>query len=112
MTAAILADHHLRQVTSKGYIKWRDSDLYLTEALQGQTVALAQRDDGDWVMRFRQFDLAMLDDKSNAIRIARLGQIVDYFKPLVKNTRTHDIEKCGSGTASQNSFSIDISQNV
>ena len=66
------ADHHVRRVNSKGYIKWRDNGLYLTEALMGQTVALARRDDGDWVVRFRQFDLAVLDNESDTIGVDRL----------------------------------------
>ena len=71
------ADHHIRRVGSKGYIKWRDATIYLTEALQGQTVALAQGDDGDWAVRFRQFTLAMLSDATNTIRPARLARAQD-----------------------------------
>jgi putative transposase len=69
------ADHHVLRVNTKGYIRWRDHDLYLTEALSGQTVALAQRDDDDWTVRFRQFDLAMVGDETNTIRQVRLGRV-------------------------------------
>jgi transposase InsO family protein len=62
------ADHHARRVDVKGYIKWRDDGVYLTEALRGETVALARRDDGDWAIRFRGFDLAMLSDATREIR--------------------------------------------
>lgn len=71
------ADHHVRRVGVKGYIKWRDGELYLTEALRGETVALARRDDGDWTIRFRGFDLATLSDETHDIRrsgLARIGQ--------------------------------------
>jgi putative transposase len=61
-------DHHLRRVNSSGYIEWRDQRLYLTEALRRETVALAQRDDGDWAIRFRGFDLAVLDEQTNVVR--------------------------------------------
>jgi transposase InsO family protein len=67
------ADHHARKVSAKGYIKWRDGTVYLTEALRGQTIAVAQSDDGDWRIRFRQFDLAVLSDRTGAIRHARLA---------------------------------------
>jgi transposase InsO family protein len=70
------ADHRARRVNGRGYIKWRDRLVYLTEALAGQTVALAQDDDGDWSIRFRQFSLAMLSDATNMIRpsgLARTG---------------------------------------
>jgi len=69
------ADHHLRRVSAKGYIAWRDGTIYLTEALRGETVALAQRDDGNWAIRFRAFDLAVLHDESNTIRQPRLARL-------------------------------------
>ena len=40
----------------------------------GQTVALARRDDGDWVVRFRQFELAVLDNESDTIGVDRLSR--------------------------------------
>jgi len=70
------ADHHARRVDRKGYIKWRDGGVYLTEALRGETVGLARRDDGDWTIRFRGFDLATLSDETHDIRrsgLARTG---------------------------------------
>ncbi len=66
------ADHQVRRVNGKGYVKWRDAAVYVTEALCGQTVAFAQRDDGDWAIRFRQFDLAMLSDRTNRLQPGRL----------------------------------------
>ena len=66
------ADHHVRRVSAKGYVKWRDGAVYLTEALRDQTVALAQGDDGDWRIKFRQFDMAVLSDATGQIRHARL----------------------------------------
>ena len=68
------ADHHRRRVTGKGYILWRDRPLYLTEALREETVALARRDDGDWTVRFRDVDLAVLDKQSNVIRRAAAAE--------------------------------------
>ena len=70
------ADHHARRVDVKGYIKWRDGGIYLSEALRGETIALARRDDGDWTVRFRGFDLATLNDETHDIRrsgLARTG---------------------------------------
>jgi transposase InsO family protein len=71
------ADHHVRRVTGAGIIQWQDTPLYLSEALKGQTIGLARRDDGHWAIRFRNFDLATLDQESKAIRrsgLARSGQ--------------------------------------
>jgi putative transposase len=71
------ADHHARRVTGAGVIHWQDTTLYLSEALKGQTVGLARRDDGHWAIRFRNFDLATLDQETKVIRrsgLARSGQ--------------------------------------
>ena len=71
------ADHQVRRVGGDGYIKWRDGKLYLSEALRQETVALARRDDGNWAIRFRNFDLATLTDDGNEVRrsgLARSGQ--------------------------------------
>ncbi|MGZ3280995.1 MAG: integrase core domain-containing protein [Caulobacteraceae bacterium] len=68
------ADHHTRRVDRKGYIRWRDGGLYLGEALRGETIALARRDDGDWVIRFRGFALATLSDETDVIRRSGLAR--------------------------------------
>jgi transposase InsO family protein len=71
------ADHQVRRVGGDGYIKWRDGKLYLSEAMRKETIALAQRDDGDWAIRFRNFDLGTLTDEGNEIRrsgLVRLSQ--------------------------------------
>jgi transposase InsO family protein len=69
-------DHQVRRVRTDGYILWRDKKLYLTEALVGQTVGLARRDDGDWTVRFRSFDVARVGEDSGALirsGLARTG---------------------------------------
>ena len=71
------ADHQVRRVGGDGYIKWRDGKLYLSEALRKETIALTQRDDGNWAIRFRNFDLGTLTDEGNEIRrsgLVRLSQ--------------------------------------
>lgn len=70
-------DHHVRRVNVKGYFKWRHGVLYLSEALAREKVGLVQDDDGNWIIRYRNFDLAILDDRLNEIRnsgLARSGQ--------------------------------------
>ncbi len=69
-------DHQVKRVRGDGYISWQDNKLYLTEALAGETVALARRDDGDWAIRFRQFDVARVGaENGQLIRsgLARTG---------------------------------------
>lgn len=62
------SDHHVRKVIGDGHIRWRDTTVYLSAALIGEQVGLARRDDGDWAVRFRDFDLTVLDDETNAPR--------------------------------------------
>jgi hypothetical protein len=68
------ADHHVRRVIGDGYIRWRDGSVYLTGALRGETVGVAQRDDGDWAVRFRGFDLAVLPDNSGELKRCGLSR--------------------------------------
>jgi transposase InsO family protein len=72
------ADHHVRRVLGDGYIKWRDGTVYLSGALRGETVAVARRDDGDWAVRFRGFDLAVLLEKSDGLRRCGLARTPAY----------------------------------
>jgi hypothetical protein len=72
------ADHQVRRVVGDGYIKWRDGTVYLSGALRGGTVALAQRDDGDWAVRFRDFDLTVLSDETAKIRRCKLARTPEY----------------------------------
>jgi putative transposase len=69
------ADHQVRRVGGDGYIKWRDGKLYLSEAMRKETIALAQRDDGNWAIRFRNFDLGTLTDAGNEIRRSGLVRL-------------------------------------
>jgi putative transposase len=67
------ADHAVRRVSPDGYIRWQERRLYLSEALAGEHVALAQQDDGDWVVRFRGFDLAGIDDDTAMLKSTGLA---------------------------------------
>ncbi len=72
------ADHYALPVTAKGLIRWRGNSLYISEAFAHETVAMAQRDDGDWTIRFRWIDLATVsDEKAQIVRskLARTSQL-------------------------------------
>jgi transposase InsO family protein len=73
------ADHHVRSVLGDGYIRWQDGTVYLSGALRGQTVAVARRDDGDWAIRFRGFDLAVLLEAGNTVKRCGLARTPLYF---------------------------------
>ena len=72
------ADHQIRRVVGDGYIKWRDGTVYLSGALRGETVGVARRDDGDWTVRFRGFDLAILPEGGGPLRRSGLARMPVY----------------------------------
>jgi len=74
-------DHHVRRGTGDGHITWRDRRLYLSAALRGETVGLGQRDAGDWVVRFRGFDLAVVADADGRLRRSTDGAAPDGAAP-------------------------------
>ncbi len=76
------ADHHVRHVVGDGYVVWRDQPLYLSAALRGERVGLAQRSDGDWWVRFRGFDLARVDNASGKLRREPLRRIPPPIEAL------------------------------
>jgi transposase InsO family protein len=62
------ADHHVRRVIGDGHIRWRDGTIYLSAALKGEDVGLKRRDDGGWTVWFRNYDLTVIDDRTNLPR--------------------------------------------
>ncbi len=55
------ADHQVRRVRSAGEIKWRGEFAFVSEALAGELVGLAELDTGDHVVRFCGRDVGLLD---------------------------------------------------
>ena len=49
-------------VTNKGYINWRGSQIYVSEALCGEHVALKQVDNSCWEIRFSFYLLGIFDE--------------------------------------------------
>lgn len=54
-------DAEVRRVRSGGEIKWRNSMLFISEALIGEAVGLTERDDGHWLVRFNKVQLGFID---------------------------------------------------
>ena len=62
------ADHAERIVRPGGEIKWAGDYLFLTEALAGEPVGIAETDGGDWIVRFLDVDLGLIDRRTRKIR--------------------------------------------
>ena len=86
------ADHHARRVSHDGYIRWQEARIYVSEALAKETIALAQRDDEDWIIRFRGFDLAILADAGHQLQRSALAQ---------SGQRRTNSENCHPGSRSR-----------
>jgi putative transposase len=62
--------HQVRRVNANGYIKWRGELVFVSEALRGEAVGLAETPHGDWHVRFMQLELGRIDRKSSRFRAA------------------------------------------
>src|SRR5882724_892673 len=62
------AGHALRGVRPNGAIRWRDAEIYLTQALAGETVGLAERADGGWAVRYGPIELGIIDHRGQRLR--------------------------------------------
>jgi transposase InsO family protein len=55
------ADHEVRRVRPPGTIKWKGDQVFISEALVGEFVGIAELDTGDHVVRFCNRDIGLLD---------------------------------------------------
>jgi len=64
------AHHEVRRVRGSGEIRWRGECVFIGEALAGEVVGLAERDQGHHIVRFCHHDLGMIDPKKIFRRFA------------------------------------------
>lgn len=57
----------VRRVRRQGFIRWGGKQIYLSQALAYETVALEQTDDHLWEIRFSSYRLAKLNEKTGKI---------------------------------------------
>jgi transposase InsO family protein len=55
------AGDQVRRVRSSGEIKWRGQRRFISEALIGEAVAVTEREDGHWLVRFANVPLVLID---------------------------------------------------
>jgi hypothetical protein len=55
------ATHQVRRVKETGQIKWHGEDVFVSEAVRGELVGLAETDGGDWTVRFMHVELGRID---------------------------------------------------
>lgn len=64
------ADHQVRRVRTSGEIRWKGECIFVSEALVGELVGIAELETGDYVVRFCTRDVGILDRKSRFRRFA------------------------------------------
>ncbi len=55
------ADHQVRRVRGNGEIKWKGEFVFIGEALVDELVGIAERETGDYVVRFCHLDIGLID---------------------------------------------------
>ena len=68
--------HDVRRVRPNGAIRWRDAEIYVTQALDGEPVAIAEREDGDWVV-YGPIELGIIDRQRGRLRRPKGCGLVD-----------------------------------
>ncbi len=61
------ACHAVRRVRRSGEIKWGGKSIFISETLAGETVGIAETRDGDWLVRYGQIDLGIIDPKKHRL---------------------------------------------
>lgn len=63
-------DHQVRRVNSNGEIKWFGERIFISTALIGELVGIAELDTGDHVVRFCELDVGLIDIRGRFSRFA------------------------------------------
>jgi transposase InsO family protein len=64
------ADHQVRRVRSSGEIRWNGEFVFVSEALIGEFVGIAELETGDHVVRFCDLDIGLIDRRGRFARFA------------------------------------------
>jgi putative transposase len=61
------AEHAVRRVRPTGEIKWGGERVFISEALAGEPVGIAEGENGDWLVRFASLDLGIIDRRTKKL---------------------------------------------
>ncbi|MGH7176911.1 MAG: integrase core domain-containing protein [Tepidisphaeraceae bacterium] len=68
------ATHQVRRVKQTGQIKWYGEMVFVSEAVRGETVGLAETACGDWTVRFMHVELGRIDRQTRRFTPAWHGR--------------------------------------
>ncbi|MGO8914400.1 MAG: integrase core domain-containing protein [Stellaceae bacterium] len=69
--------HEVRRVRPNGAIRWRDVEIYVTQALVGEAVGLAEREDGGRAVHYGPLELGIIDHRGKRLRRPKACGLVD-----------------------------------
>jgi len=64
------ADHQVRRVLNSGEINWKGERVFVSEALVGELIGVAELETGDHVARFCDHDVGLIDRRGRFRRFA------------------------------------------
>jgi hypothetical protein len=64
----------VRRVRDTGQIKWQGGRVFVSEAVRGELVGLAETDRGDWTVRFMHVELGRIDRRTHRFTPAWHGR--------------------------------------
>ena len=59
------ATHQIRRANPNGQIKWQGERVFISEAVRGEVLGLAETTAGDWLVRFMHVDLGCIDRRTH-----------------------------------------------
>jgi len=62
------SDRTVRRVRPNGEIRWRGKEIYISAALVGEPVAIAEQENGDWSIIYGPIDLGTVAQAGNRLR--------------------------------------------
>lgn len=68
------ATHQVRRVKGTGQIKWQGEMVFISEAVRGELVGLAETERGDWLVRFMDVELGRVDRQTRRFTPAWHGR--------------------------------------
>jgi putative transposase len=68
------AEHAVRRVRPSGEIKWGGALVFVSEALAGEPVGIAETAHGDWLLRFADIELGIIDRRTGKLRRVAAGR--------------------------------------
>jgi putative transposase len=75
----------VRRVRSNGEIKWGGEHIFVSEVLVGEPIGIAETDNGNWIVRFAEIELGVIDRKHNRLYRRPLPQTAKLARGIVDN---------------------------